>query len=261
MKSMSEIVTVCLLLARTETRKKQNLSGRSIYCRRRKISFALFATRLWRSPTVTATPCPTTSPSSWQKMGSSLSLIQFPNGWRWLRSMISVLSDSSTGKPSCAAFIKFLSLCQRSLSTLLALQLMPLPQRSDVQLSWRIADNRADRPILRSDSPGSLRRGASSVHPYVPRARLRVPRRDQVPAKLRWISKRTWPPPVPPRSVPHRLPHVNLLRSKSGGLHSSSRSTVPPSNPGGKTSGCGSKRRPDGGCQRSNINIYYWYCI
>ena len=63
------------------------------------------------------------------------------------------------------------------------------------------------------------------------------------------------------RSVPHRLPHVNLLRSKSGGLHSSSRSTVPPSNPGGKTSGCGSKRRPDGGCQRSNINIYYWYCI
>ena len=81
------------------------------------------------------------------------------------------------------------------------------PQRSDVQLSWRIADNRADRPILRSDSPGSLRRGASSVHPHVPRARLRVPRRDQVPAKLRWISKRTWPPPVPPRSVPHRLPH------------------------------------------------------
>ena len=54
--------------------------------------------RLWRYLTVTGTLCPTTSPSSSPRMGSSLSLIRFPSGWRWLRSMISALSGSSTGK-------------------------------------------------------------------------------------------------------------------------------------------------------------------
>ena len=60
--------------------------------------YMFFVIRLWRSLTVTGTRCPTTSRSSWRKMGSSLSSTRYHRGWRWSRSTISALSGSNTGR-------------------------------------------------------------------------------------------------------------------------------------------------------------------
>ena len=152
---------------------------------------------------------------------------------------------------SLISIICFLFFFLGFLLLIFLMHLLLLPQRSDVQLSGRVADNRADRPILWSDETRSLRRGASPVHAHLPRARLRVPRRDKVPAELRRISTGARTTPVSPRSVPDRLPHVDLLRSESCRLHGPARSPVPTADPGSSSSGGGATRRSNCRCECS----------
>ena len=72
---------------------------------------------------------------------------------------------------------------------------------------------------------------------HLPRARLRVPGGDKVPAELRRISTRARPPPISPRSVSHRVPYVDLLRAESCRLHGATHSPVPIADSGSSTSG------------------------
>ena len=143
-----------------------------------------FVIRLWRYLTVTGTRCPTTSRSSWRKMGSSLSSTRYHRGWRWSRSTISALSGSNTGRGlsftwsvtwpcfSCSVLWcltvwtqitkkkKYSDLTQITITNYKS-------QWSDVQLSGRVSDNRADRPILRSHQTWRLWWGEAEVWFYL----------------------------------------------------------------------------------------------
>ena len=106
----------------------------------------------------------------------------------------------------------------------------------------------------------------SQVHADVPRSRLWVPCRDEVPAELWWIEAWAWSTSVSPwlvltsrhinvvfatiiftipilitttilpRSVSNSVPHVDLLRTKLGRLHRPSSSSIKIANLGGEKS-------------------------
>ena len=128
--------------------------------------YMFYLIRLWRYLTVTGTLCPTTSRSSWRKMGSSLSSTRYHRGWRWSRSTISALSGSNTGTklffmwsvtwpcPYFSAIRCWIVLAQITNYK---------SQWSDVQLSGRVPDDRADRPILRSHQTWRLWWGEAEV--------------------------------------------------------------------------------------------------